>query len=124
MPMLRALVAELNCQFHPDRIGELAKHAGSFAPGKPLDASLITRRGTVEHRVFQAYLDNLPGSFKAMLSGVLHYALSAKTPIPIIFSWTPAYDFEIDLWEAGCGITVQLKGRYPGDRKVEVDPAA
>jgi hypothetical protein len=33
----------------------------------------------------------------------------------VTFAWAPAYDWEITVWDAPCGVTVLIKSRYPAD---------
>lgn len=118
MPMFQQIPNELNAAFTQDRIDTFARGVDGFAPGKPLDPGLLLEEGTALHRMFSAYLDSLPGSFRETLRGVLHYALSCSPPKAITFAWTPAYDFEMNIWEQPCGITLMFRSRYPADRSL------
>lgn len=114
MPMMQAAVRRLNRQFDDDHIANFAKGWEAFAPGQPLDAGLLLEAGPLRDN-FQGYLDRLPGGMREMLRGLIHYALSASPPVPITFAWAPGYEFELSVWQPACGVTVLLKGRYPGD---------
>lgn len=124
MPMIVANVPELNSLFHPQRIADSARLADSFAPGASLDASLVTKKGTVEHRLLQGYLDKLPGAVRESLRATLHHALTSSPPRQVTLAWAPAYDYEITIADAPCGITVLLKSRYPGDKEPNREDAA
>ena len=114
MPALQTAMTKLNSSFAP---GEIDK----FAPGKTMDAGLITQPGTVLHKALESYIATLPGSFHESLRSVIYYALTQKPPIPVTFSWAPGYDYEFNLWhapdaaETRGGITVMIKSRYPAD---------
>ena len=116
MPMFRVLLDHLDRKFNSDHIKETAEQAGVFAPGKPLDAGFLVKADTPHFKTFQGYLDKLPGSIRETLRGVMYYSLTSKPAVPINFAWAPAYDFEVTVWEFGCGITVLLKTRYPADQ--------
>ena len=53
--------------------------------------------------------------FEAVERGVIYHALSSRPAKPIVFSWAPAYDHELTIWETTCGISVLYKSRYPAD---------
>lgn len=116
MPAFTSVVSSLNREFHEERIKDFARRADSFAPGKPLDPSLILDPSTPQHRLFKGFLERMPGSFTEIIRGVIHHALSASPPRQVIFAWAPAYDWEVTVWDAPCGITVMVKSRYPADR--------
>jgi hypothetical protein len=116
MPMFRAFVNHLNRSFDEDRIGETAKSAAAFAPGKTLDASFVVRKGSTAHKLVQTYLNRMPHHLRESLRGAIHGALTSKPAKPITFAWAPGYDFEVNIWDYGCGMTVLVRGRYPKDR--------
>jgi len=116
MPMLQAFVNDLNRKFGNEQIRETMKLAPAFAPGQVLDASFVVRRNSAAYKVVQSYLNKLPSSLSESLRATIHSALVGKTAKPITFAWAPAYDFELNVWDYGCGMTVLLKGRYPADR--------
>ncbi|MET0272891.1 MAG: hypothetical protein ABW360_07855 [Phenylobacterium sp.] len=116
MPAFTAVVAELNRQFHPDQIKDFAQRIDAFAPGKKFDVGLIAKPGSAAHRGFSSYLDQIPGSLYEALRGVIHYALSTSPPTQVTFAWTPAYDYEMTISHATCGITVLFRSRYPSDK--------
>jgi hypothetical protein len=114
MPMFQGILDHLNRKFDSDHIKETAESAKLFAPGSPLDAGFLVKPN-IARKIFQAYLDKLPGSLKETLRGVIYYSLTSQPARPINFAWAPAYDSELTVWEFGCGITVLLKSRYPAD---------
>ena len=116
MPMHHKFLQRLNQKFGDDEIKKTARTAASFAPGRPLDASLVVRKGSVAFKPVQAYLNSMPGSVAESLRGVMHHALTSNPVKPITFAWMPGYDFEVTVSEMGCGITVIVKGRYPADK--------
>jgi len=121
MPALQTAMTKLNSSFAPGEIDKFATSADKFAPGKTMDAGLITQPGTVLHKALESYIATLPGSFHESLRSVIYYALTQKPPIPVTFSWAPGYDYEFNLWhapdaaETRGGITVMIKSRYPAD---------
>jgi hypothetical protein len=115
MPAFAAVVSEFNRQFHADNLSDFARNAEAFAPGQSLDAGLILKPGTAVHRTFSSYLARLPKPLSETLRCLIHSALSASPPQQITLAWAPAYDFELTVWPAPCGMTVLLKSRYPSD---------
>lgn len=116
MPGFAALVAELNRRFHPSQINDFAKHADAFAPGKPLDPGLISQPGSPVQRRFSSYLEEVPPVLREAVRSVIHQALSSQPPTQLTFAWVPAYEFEMTISHAACGITVVFKSRYPNDK--------
>jgi hypothetical protein len=115
MPMFQALVSSLNTSFHPDQIAKLAVRKDEFAPGKALDLSFVAPARSPLQKVWVRYIKSMPPTIQETLRGVIHQALSASPPRLVTFAWAPAYDFEITVWDAPCGITVLIKSRYPAD---------
>lgn len=113
MPMFQEIIRHLNRQFDQDHIQAFAKLAHEFAPGRKLNVDLLRFRDAALARRFQAYLDSLPDALQEMLRCVINHALSAQPPIPVSFSWAPAYDYEMTVWAPECGILVQFKGPNP-----------
>lgn len=114
MPMLAVAVRRLNRRFDRDNIDEFAKRVDDFGPDRQLTADLfLTDESDTFKAAMQAYIDRLPGSFKESLRSTIYYALRRKKPVT--FNWIPGYDFELQMWEPSCGVTVLLKGRYPDD---------
>jgi hypothetical protein len=125
MPGFARNIAELNRRLHPDNIKEFSQHREAFEPGKKLDAGLILAADDPGRRVFQLYLDRLPEAIRDTVRNLIHGALSNTPPTPITFAWAPAYDYEMTIWQAECGITVLFRSRYPSDpRPKATDEAA
>jgi hypothetical protein len=117
MPMFGEVVRHLNCQFDKRTIVELAGTADAFAPGRRLDVQVLKFPDAAVAQLFQTYLKNLPPSLHEVLRGLFFHALSASPPVPMSFSWAPAYDHELTVWEQACGIIVQFKSPVPRETK-------
>jgi hypothetical protein len=117
MPMFGEIVRHMNCQFDKRTIGELARAAEAFAPGRPLDVQVLNFPDVAVARLFQAYVKNLPPSLHEVLRSLFFHALSASPPVPMSFSWAPSYDHELTVWEQDCGIIVQFKSPVPRETK-------
>lgn len=113
MPGLHKVVRHLNRQFDDDNIHSFTQYVAEFAPGKPLNVEVLQFPDRAVARRFQAYLDALPSGLKETLRGLFSHALSATPPIPISFSWVPAYDYELTVWQPLCGILVQFRSPTP-----------
>lgn len=115
MPMIAVAARKLNRRFDSEHIDDFVGKADQFSPGSRLQAERMIDADPKLTAAFQAYLDRLPGSFSDAIRGVIHYALTQRPPKPITFAWAPSYDYELNIWEPACGITVLLKSRYPQD---------
>jgi hypothetical protein len=116
------VIRRINREFDEDRIANLAQNAEAFRPGQSLDVRLLEGLPHGLGQAFQAYFDSLPGSLRETLRSVIYYALTTEDgPIPITFSWVPAYDAALTIWEMPCAtITVLIQSRYPpGDVRAE-----
>ena len=124
MPALQTFLNELNKAFARENIAGTAKNLAAFAPGQNLDAAidaLIGRAAPINPHLKQ-YLATMPPSIVDALLSIIYHTLRREKRTSIVFSWNPAYDFELRVWEAPDtaqtrgGISVTLKGRYPGDK--------
>ncbi|MBS0411862.1 MAG: hypothetical protein JSR86_18230 [Proteobacteria bacterium] len=122
MPMMQALVGELNARFTKDRIHDLVRRIEMFAPGQRLNPDLVAEPGTVLHRALRSFFHRMPDTFHESLHAIIRTALSTSPPTEVTFAWAPGYDYELTLWQAPDtqltrgGITVLLKSRYPDDK--------
>ncbi|HUO88289.1 MAG TPA: hypothetical protein VMU08_03870 [Rhizomicrobium sp.] len=116
MPMLQAFVNDLNRKFGTEQIAQTAGLAKAFAPGEPLDAGFVVRKNSAAYKVIQSYLRKIPESVSESVRASIYRALTSKPAKPVTFAWAPGYDFELNVWDYGCGMTVLLRGRYPADR--------
>jgi len=120
MVALVSVIRQLNREFDHDRIEAFAEKAATFAPGRPLNVSVLSDISPALARAFQGYLDSLPGGVKETLRSVIYYARTSTPPVPITFAWAPAYDTGVTVWEPPCAITVLFQSRYPpGDTRAE-----
>ena len=114
MPMLHKSLRGLNRKFDHDRIEEFSQHADEFAYGKQLNVALIAPKGKLR-KVFENYVQRMPEAMRESIRSMMFLALSSKPPKPMSFSWSPAYEFELTVWQPDCNITVHLKGPYPDE---------
>ncbi len=122
MPMIRDKLSVLNARFAPGRIEELLGQLERFAPGKPLDAGLLFEEGTPLFRMGRAYLAEMPKAIQESINAVIRSALETTPPTNVTFAWAPAYDWELTVWSAACGITVLIKSRYADDKERDAAP--
>jgi len=121
VPMLQSILGELNYAFGRQGMKQTVEHRESFAPGKPLDFSMIVGRDSKLHDSWVEYLERLPPSIKETLRSVVYQSLSTKPPTLITFAWMPGYDYELHLSQAPDtkttrgGITILMRSRYPSD---------
>jgi hypothetical protein len=120
MPMLHAVMCDLNARFSPDQIDGAAALASSLRQGQPLYdavADFVAKPGTVKHRVSRTFVRNMPEGMRETLRGAVFFALSSSPPTPVNFAWAPAYDYELQIWYPPCAISVLIKSRYPEDKR-------
>ncbi|MGD9965669.1 MAG: hypothetical protein AB7T59_04060 [Hyphomonadaceae bacterium] len=121
MPALNATVFKLNDKFDPTNVGITADDADRFAPGQKLQASFVFPNDAQLRRVLQRYLDMLPSGIHEALRAMMHAALTADPPTPMVFNWEAAYDFGLHITQTPDTvmtpgvISVTLRGRYPDD---------
>ena len=121
MPALNATVFKLNDKLDPTKVARTAADAAMFAPGERLQASFVFPGDPQLRRVLQRYLDSLPSGVHEVLRAVMHAALTANPPTPMVFNWEAAYDFGVNVTQTPDTvmtpgvISVTLRGRYPDD---------
>ena len=82
---------------------------------------IIDALGLVQHSAQRAFIESTPASMQAAILAIARDNLSRPEPKQMMFTWAPAYDWELHLWESTAstvsegGITVQIRSRYPGD---------
>jgi len=122
--MMQTVLARLNANLGREHIREFARNdGGKFAYGEPLHNALAdagAEPGPLRE-AFKNYLGKIPGGITEALRATLYHALTTTPPTMVTFAWAPAYDYEIDIWQAPDtketkgGITVLFKSRYPDD---------
>ena len=121
MSALQTVFIKLNTKFDPDNVGPFAQHPEMFAPGKKLDIGFMVPTNTPLYRAWKSYMKTVPEVFQETVRSVLYHALNTTPPTNVTIAWAPGYDHEITVWQAPDssttkgGITVLIKGRYPGD---------
>jgi hypothetical protein len=120
------VLGELNAAFGGARPVVRADQALLFEPGRPLGPSLAAALGQKEAQLsslLATFISAMPGALQESLRATLHYALTQEPRSLVNFAWAPAYDFELDIWEAvepaphPSGITILLKSRYPDHKQ-------
>ena len=120
MPALQTVLGKLNQAFGTEEgLRRLVANKSLFAPDAELGSGLIIQKDAPLFKLYQKYLDNIPGSIAATLKSVMRYALDQNPPTHVTFAWAPSYDYEITVWEVPDnkktrgGITVLIKSPYP-----------
>jgi hypothetical protein len=121
---LLPVLGELNAAFGGQHPTVSTEHFKAFSPGAELGPALL---GVLDPKhqelngLLNAYVSMMPRGFQESLRAILYYALSSEPRVLLTFSWAPAYDFEMTIWEmtepppAHTGMTILLKGRYPDE---------
>ena len=121
MSALQTILIKLNREFNDDNVGLLARSAEMFAPGKKLDIAFLVPSNTPLYRAWKSYMKTVPEVVQETVRSVLYHALTTSPPTGVTMAWAPGYDHEVTVWQAPDssttkgGITVLIKGRYPGD---------
>jgi len=116
MVMFYALVRRLNHEFEDDHIENMAARASEFEPGRTLNLNFLIHDDKLKNAAVE-YARDMPGAIQEGIRAVIYQALTATPPRSIIFAWAPAYDYELNVWDAPCGITLFYKSRYPADAR-------
>jgi hypothetical protein len=121
MSALQSILIKLNREFADDHIGPFAQTSEMFAPGQRLDAAFLVGGNTPLYRAWKSYMKTVPEVFQETIRTVLYHALTTEPPTGVTMAWAPGYDHEVTVWQAPDssatkgGITILVKGRYPGD---------
>lgn len=120
MPMMQAMVERANHRFNRDNMKETRALSESLSPGNDLAAGARALGIAASGREEQ-FLRSWPAALKEAIRAAVYDALvRADGPLPVQFTWSPAYDYEVTVWEvAGTpesigGITIALKSPIPG----------
>jgi len=117
MPASHAMLPEFNRVFSPEYIRELDPEL--LAPGSNLveSAKLLQEEGLIKiNPTGIEFLEQVPPSLQEGVRAVLFNAVTRG--LPVQFAWAPAYDFELNVWEATGsdkttgGITILLRSPY------------
>ncbi len=116
MPAFQTMVERANRKFSRRNLPRrLAEHA---VPGRSL-AQLATDYGIALSAAEQAHLNDWPDTLQEVIRVTIESALSSRPQLPIGFSWSPAYDYSVQVWEAhstatsAAAITIHLESPYP-----------
>jgi hypothetical protein len=121
---LLPVLGELNAAFGGKNPTVSAENFKAFSPGADLGPALLgvlNPKHEELNGLLTAYVAMMPRGFQESLRAILYYALSSEPRVLLNFSWAPAYDFEMTIWEmtepapAHSGMTILLKGRYPDE---------
>ncbi len=118
MPFYESFFRRLNPIFSDDGIANLSPDDVDIDARDGL-RQIATAAGIETPAGAEAFFDSVPPAIGASLRAAARAAIQQGKPVT--FSWAPAYDFEIHVWEsqsiAGSpgGVTIQLRSRYPGD---------
>jgi hypothetical protein len=116
------VLGELNSHFGGEKPKVGPRELKFFGPDEDLGralASVMDLDDKELKNLLAAYISAMPRSHQVALRSIIHYALSSKPQVLLNFSWAPAYDFEMTIWEMvepepfHSGITIALRGRYP-----------
>ncbi|MGH6910466.1 MAG: hypothetical protein ACREE0_10475 [Phenylobacterium sp.] len=121
---LLPVLGELNNAFGGKNPTVSAENFKAFSPGQELGPALVGVMNSKHEELnglLKAYVAMMPRGFQESLRAIVYYALSSEPRVLLNFSWAPAYDFEMTIWEmpepapAHTGMTILLKGRYPDE---------
>lgn len=121
MSALQTILIMFNREFNEDHINRLVQRADMFAPGERLDIGFLVPTNAPLYRAWKSYMKTVPEVFQEAIRSVIYHALTTDPPTSVTMAWAPGYDHEVTVWQAPDssttkgGITVLVKGRYPGD---------
>lgn len=120
MSTFRRMAEQANVLFSRGNIDKFEFDPAMLAPGQPA-SSFLRELGIVNSDPELDYLRSWPDGLKEALRATIISALSRSPRVPLMFSWAPAYDYELNVWEElgtdgdPGGITILLRSRYPSD---------
>lgn len=115
MPFLQAMAERANELFNRENISKVE-------PARLTETSLgalASGLGIARNKTEKDYLDGWPQAIQATVRAVLQSAVERRPPVPVTIAWTPAYDYEVDVWESKSvknsigAITIMLRSPYP-----------
>src|ERR1044072_6041047 len=96
MPALQTVLGKLNQAFGTEEgLRRLVANKSLFAPDAQLGSGQIIQNDASLFKLYQNYLDNIPGSITATLKSLMLYTLDKNPPTRVTFAWAPSYDYEI-----------------------------
>ena len=126
MPYMQNFVGVLNGLFDKQHIDDF--NAALLVPGTQLGSG-VAQLGVTTPAVV-SFIQSWPPGLQESVRAALYSAVSRTPRLPVTFAWAPAYDYEVEIWEAGGiadsegGMTILLRSRYPGDTIPGVIPAS
>ena len=118
MPFMQAMASRLNEALGPQNIDSIA--VDKLGSSGSLEG-FLRGAGIVATDSEMGYLDGWPEGLKEVLRAALRSALSRPGRMPVTISWSPGYDYEVQVWEAPGtaasrgGMTILMRSRYPAD---------
>jgi hypothetical protein len=122
MPTADRTVTRLNKFFSPENIRATAPaHAEKFAPGQGLQISFVFDDEPETKELLDSYVETMPAGIVEAFRAAIYQALKGYPLTPIVFTYEPAYDFELRVTQTPNTlktpgiITLALRGRYISD---------
>lgn len=121
MPDMHTALHQINTAFSPANIGTVS--ASAFAPGNNLVDALDALPGVQLTTAARTFLQGWPSGIQAAVEAAIYDDLTrpVTSRVPILFSWTPGYDYEVRIWDVRNTtstegeLTIHLTSRYPAD---------
>lgn len=122
MPTGDKTITRLNYKFSPENIETTAGlEASRFAPGQGLQLGFVFDDDPETRALVEGYIDTMPAGISEAFRAAVYQALKGDPPTPIVFTYEPAYDFELRVTQTPNTlltpgiITLALRGRYISD---------
>jgi hypothetical protein len=116
MPAMQLLCERANALFNRENVDKVSLE--SVAPGTSLKVA-AERLGILGSKPEGTYLDSWPAGLQEAVVGAVRSAITRRQRLPVTFSWAPAYDYEVQIWEAHgakgsrAAMTILLRSPYP-----------
>ena len=118
MPVFETMFKDLNAALVDDAFVDQAR--GLVGAGRGL-VEILEGLDMVKHPGASAFIAQTPASIQAAIVAAIEQNLGRDAPKQMMFTWTPAYDWELRVTEtrstdvSAGGITIHVRSRYPGD---------
>jgi hypothetical protein len=118
MPFLQVMSNRASCKFSYDNLSTLDLSA---VPKDPSLIGYLQALNIARSTQDQAVINAMPSTIQISALSVMRHAVECDVANrkQITFSWAPAYEWGIHIWEARSAggspsaITIQLEGPYP-----------
>lgn len=127
MPNMHELIHNGNWWFDPRRIDEFDLGPADELPPEHTFAEAVEALNLAELGATLEYLQTWPKGQLAAVGAAIRHALAQTPRMGITLAWTPAYDYEVTIWESAgmpgmrSEMTLMFRSPYPAGHPSQPD---